>query len=205
ASNADVTAPGWSPAATGHARASRVIEPPRPRQATTRSEGAASPASGLAVLENPEPISVEVEPTRFGEQARGRLLERLLGQIKGTPVDRHEVETPDVGQHAQRLLGRRVARLHDHGRQVGADRNRGDVERAQSCADLLEPAVVRRIAREVEALGAAGEGPAAPEPAVAIPRGTAREVLGRDRGQREPRDGATLPPVQLFDLGDTDL
>src|SRR5207245_3689464 len=42
-------------------------------------EGAASPASGLAVLQNPEPINVEVEPTCFGEQARGRLLERLLG------------------------------------------------------------------------------------------------------------------------------
>ena len=120
-------------------------------------------------------------------------------------MDRHEAPAPDVGQRAQRLLGRCVARLHDHGRQVGADGNRGHVEGAEPRADLREPAKVGRVPREVEALGAAGDGPAAPEPAVPIPQGAAREMVGRDAGQREPGDGAALPPVQLPDLGDAEL
>src|SRR5438552_3084219 len=119
AARARIARRGWAPPRRSNVRIRRGgngSRLPPPRQAATRSEGAASPASSLAVLQHPDALGVEVEPTRFGEQARGRLLERLLGQIKGAPVDRHEVETPDVGQHAQRLLGRRVARLHDHGR-----------------------------------------------------------------------------------------
>src|SRR5439155_22742225 len=95
AARARIARRGWAPPRRSNVRIRRGVNGPRlppPRQATTRSEGAASPAPGLAVLQHPDALGVEVEPTRFSEQARGRLLERLLGQIKGAPVDRHEVE-----------------------------------------------------------------------------------------------------------------
>src|SRR5439155_25618737 len=98
-----------------------------------------------------------------------------------------------------------VARLHDHGRQVRADGNRGYIEGAEPRPDLLEDVVVCGVAREVEPLGAARGGPAAPEPAVPVPEGAAREVLGRDAGEREPGDGPALPPVELLHLRDADL
>ena len=92
-----------------------------------------------------------------------------FGEVERAPVDGDEALTTRVGEASERLLRRRVARLHDDRRHVGADRHRRQIERAQALADLLEPAEVCGVPGEVEPLGLSGDDPAAPEAAVAVP------------------------------------
>ena len=113
--------------------------------------------------------------------------------------------TTDVGEGPERLLRRCVAGLHDDRRHVRADRYRGEIERAEPLADLLEPVEVARVPGEVRAFGSAGDDPAAPEATVAIPERAAREVLGRHAREREPAERAAVPPVELVDVGDAEV
>src|SRR5437867_1373147 len=60
----------------------------------------------------------------------------------------------------------------------------GEIERPQANADVLEDAVIRGVAGEVEAPGARDR-PATPEPPVAIPQRPSGEVLGGHAGERQ--------------------
>src|SRR5439155_27245066 len=102
-------------------------------------------------------------------------------------------------------FGRGVAGLHDHRRQVGADRDGGEVEGAEPRADFLEALVVGRVAREVETLRPAGDRPTAPETPVAVERGAPGEVLRGSTREGEPAHVPAVPPVELLDVGDAAL
>ena len=92
------------------------------------------------------------------------------------------------------------------GRLVGADRDRGQVERPQPLADLLEVGrVVPGVAAEEEATIVAGHRPAAPEPAVHLEARAGRPVLHGHAGQRDPALLAAVPPVELDDVGDAEI
>src|SRR5207245_6422252 len=163
---------------TGRGGPTPLLVDPAPRPA--RAVLVPSPRASLAVLKNPNTGEVETQTLRLGDEPLRWLFQGLLGEIERAPVDRDESLPANVGECPQRLFGRRVACAHDDRGHIGPNGQRGEIERPQARADLLESAEVRAVTSEVETLGAARDDPAAPEAAVAIPERPSREVLSRD-------------------------
>src|SRR2546428_6311336 len=92
-------APGWGPAATGHAYVSRVVEHPRPGHAASRSEQAlvlVDPGLGEALGERPVALEEVAEHRRRREEVADedrpprQLVEHPLGE------DHHRAEEKDL-------------------------------------------------------------------------------------------------------------
>src|SRR5262245_36682486 len=105
----------------------------------------ALPSPHLAVLEDPDAFGVETAALSVGGQALRRLVEGLVGEVEGAPVDGYEGLRADVFEDLERLLRCRMASLHDDRRQVGADGYRRHVERPEALADLGEDACIRGV------------------------------------------------------------
>src|SRR5262245_66450985 len=99
-------------------------------------------------------------------------------------MDRYEDPPPHLLEGLQRLLRRRMTGSHDVGRQVGADREQRQVERAEALADLLESPERRRVTSEVQPTVAPLHGPARPEPAGTVPPGATGEARSRQARER---------------------
>src|SRR5918996_5698659 len=99
-----------------------------PAAAPGRLEGR-SPVGGLTRLEDPDALRVEPAPLDLGGDPLRRLIVALARQPERAPVDADHVRGPQVELGLERLLGRDVHGLGDLPRRVGADGQRGEIER----------------------------------------------------------------------------
>src|SRR5262245_50101320 len=97
------------------------------------------PTAGLAQLEDPGAIGGNAESARLREHAARRLVERLVGEVEGSPVDAEEDAAPEVDGGLYGLLRGRVDEPHDGGRQVGPDGGRGEIGGPQAVSPPPAP------------------------------------------------------------------
>src|SRR5260370_671532 len=152
-----------------------------------------SPGSRLPDLENPGPGRVELPPLEVGLHAHRGLVERLLGQVEGAPVDAEHYPRVEIDEGLDRLLRRGVDRLHDLGRGVGPDGERGHVEGAEAPPRLLEAVEVAGVASEVEPPLAARDDPRRPQAPAPVPERARREVLRGHTDEPPPPSARPLP------------
>ena len=156
------------------------------------------PGPRLPDLGDPSPGRVEPPPLELGPHAHRGLVERLLGQVEGAPVDAEPHPRVEIDEGLDRLLRRGVDRLHDLGRGVGPDGERGHVEGAEAPPRLLEAVEVAGVASEVEPPLAARDDPRRPQAPAPVPERALREVLRRHTDEAHPAMLALLPPVELL-------
>src|SRR5712692_70188 len=125
-------------------------ERPSPARQPDPAGRASSPASRFAVLEDPGAIGGDAAPLGLGEHPLRRLVDRLVGEVEGAPVNAEERARPQVNGRPHRLLGRQVDGAHDLGRLVRAYRHRREVEGTEPLAPLGEASEVPGVAAEIE-------------------------------------------------------
>src|SRR4029077_19465112 len=131
--------------------------------------GRRSPGPRLPDLEDPGPRRIELPAGELGAQTDRRLVERLLRQVEGTPVDGEHGTRVEIDEGLDRLFRGGGDRLHDFGRGVGPDGKRGHVEGPESAPRLLEAAEVAGVPREVEPPLRPRDHPRGPEPPARVP------------------------------------
>lgn len=114
---------------------------------------------------------------------------------------------------AQRLLRRRVDGAHQGGRAVGADRHRGEIDRAQPLADRPEVGRIAGVSRVIAASGRSADDPAGPQTPAPVRRGaagltaTAKRTTDLGRGGEPPTDPGpqrTVPSMRRLAPGSHD-
>src|SRR5207244_11722955 len=94
----------------------------------------------------------------------------------------------------------RVAVLQDPARLVGADREEGEIERAEPPRDFPPMRAVARVPGEQDPAPAGLDQQPAPQRAVAVEHAARREMLSGRQGDRERRGARALPPIDFLHL-----
>ena len=186
-------APGARCPGPGCARRRRPGRPSRPRS-TSRSSGGGSrtsirsPGRGTATWMPLASAAASVRSTGSAQRWNARLnVAQWIG--RSTPPPRspcaRTASSGSMWMKCQRVV-------------VGADRQQGQVERAQPRADPGERRVVAGVAAEEHAVPRAGDRPRRPQRGVAVEVAPG-EVPRLGAGEGQPGDGRALVPVQLHD------
>src|SRR5215831_16771816 len=123
-----------------------------PRAPRGALRGRRSPAFRVSGPENPGRPGIEMASVDLGGDALWGLVIWFPGQSEGAPVDAHEVRGAQIDARLHGFLGRYVHRARDLPGRIGPDRQRGQVERPQGVAGLLEVVIVARVPGEVKAM-----------------------------------------------------
>src|SRR5437773_4178799 len=83
--------------------------------------GSVLPASGLAVLKDPDVVRINPHTADFGLQPLGWLSERLLREIERAPVNPQKTLCPQVSKNLERLFRSDMCHFHDGRRHICAD------------------------------------------------------------------------------------
>src|SRR5258706_9319730 len=92
--------------------------------------------------------------------------------------------------------------LHEPARLIGADGNGGQVEAAETLADVLEVVRIAGVAAKNELKARSLDHPAAPQRLIAVVERARRPVLRRYEMEVEAETLGVVPPVVFLDIAD---
>src|SRR5262249_31387956 len=123
---------------------------------TCRRATASSPSNertGLADVEDPQPLVGELVLGEVAPDALRWLGERLVGELEGAPVHGAERARAELDERVTGVLGVEVLRAHEPARLVGSDGEHRPIDGAEAIADLAkaveEPGVARVVGAAV--------------------------------------------------------